>query len=81
MPNTSATTKAALLEAIRIEKILELGAESGEEWFDLVRYAVEGNLSIQAFKPGVTNETKYVLPLPKSTVRLSLGIVEQNPGY
>jgi len=81
MPNTVASTKSELLEAIRSEKILELGAESGEEWFDLVRYAVEGNIDIKTFKPGVISETKYVLPLPKPTVDLSNGVVEQNPGY
>lgn len=81
MPNTTASTKDQILEAIRVEKILELGAESGEEWYDLVRYAVEENINIATFKPGVTSETKYVLPLPYATVNLSNGVVEQNPGY
>lgn len=81
MPNTTANTKAELLEAIRKEKIWELGAESGEEWFDLVRFATEGNLDIKTFKPGVASVTKYVLPMPKATVQLSNGVVEQNPGY
>lgn len=81
MPNTSAITKDEILEAIRIEKILELGAESGEEWYDLVRYAIEGDLDITNFKPGASSELKYVLPLPFATVSLSNGVVEQNPGY
>ena len=81
MPNTTATTKAGILEAIRIEKMLELGAEDGEEWYDLVRYAVENNLSIATYKPGVKSVTRYVLPLPYQTVKLSNNVVVQNPGY
>lgn len=81
MPDTTAATAADLLEAIRVEKILELGAEDGEEWYDLVRYASEKNLSVATYKPGVTSETKYVLPLPYETVNLSNGVVVQNPGY
>lgn len=81
MPDITASTKDEVLEAVRVEKILELGAENGEEWYDLVRYASEGNLKVSTFKPGVVSETKYVLPLPKPTVDLSNGVVEQNPGY
>ncbi|MET6998385.1 RagB/SusD family nutrient uptake outer membrane protein [Chitinophaga defluvii] len=81
MPDITANAKAALLEEIRIEKIKELGGESGEEWFDLVRYATEGNLKVSDYKPGVVNELRYILPLPFETVRLSNGVLEQNPGY
>ena len=73
--------KAELLSLIRKEKILELGAESGEEWFDLVRFASEGDIDIKTIKPGVTSTDRYALPLPFSTVQLSKGVVEQNPGY
>ena len=81
MPATVAATRSELLKAIREEKILESGAESGEEWYDLVRFDREGDLDIKTFKPGVVSVTKYVLPLPKLTVQLSNGLVEQNPGY
>lgn len=81
MPVITTTDKAALLEAIRIEKILEMGAESGEEWYDLIRYAIEGNLKVSDYKPNVLTETRYILPLPFQTVRLSNGVTEQNPGY
>jgi len=81
MPETTTNAKAALLEEIRIEKIKELGGESGEEWFDLVRYATEGNLKVSDFKSGVVTETRYILPIPFETVRLNSGLVEQNPGY
>lgn len=52
MPNTTATTKAEILEAVRLEKILELGCENGEEWYDLVRYASEKNLTVSDYKQG-----------------------------
>lgn len=81
MPEVATTDKAALLEAVRIEKILEMGAESGEEWYDLIRYATEGNLKVSDYKPNVLTETRYILPLPFETVRLSNGVTEQNPGY
>ncbi|WP_161554585.1 RagB/SusD family nutrient uptake outer membrane protein [Sinomicrobium soli] len=69
-----------LLGAIRVEKILELGAESGEEWFDLVRYHKEGDIDIDDYKE-LSSETRLILPLPIQTVELSENIVKQNPGY
>ena len=81
MPNISFDTKAELLEAIRMEKIYELGAESGEEWFDLIRYAVEGDINFETIKPTVKSAAQYILPIPLNTVRASQGLVKQNPGY
>jgi len=81
MPLITSNNKAELLELIRIEKILELGAESGEEWFDLVRYAIEDNFDIKSVKPGVTTKDKYILPIPFNSVNLSNGVVIQNPNY
>lgn len=74
-------TKAAALATIRQEKFLELGAESGEEWYDLVRYAVKGDLNIKDFKPTIHNPTQYILPIPFVSLQASGGVVEQNPGY
>jgi hypothetical protein len=81
MPEITSNDPAELLELIRKEKILELGAESGEEWFDLVRYATNGNLDIKTIKPNISSVNQYILPLPTSTVRLSDSVVVQNPGY
>ncbi|ETN95861.1 ragB/SusD domain-containing protein [Zhouia amylolytica AD3] len=69
-----------LLNAIRIEKILELGTEAGEEWFDLVRFHKEGDININDYKE-LPSETRLILPLPNQTVELSEGIIKQNPGY
>lgn len=81
MPVITNTVKSELLELIRTEKILELGAESGEEWFDMVRYAVEDNFDIKSVKPGVTSKDKYILPIPFNSVDLSNRVVIQNPNY
>lgn len=79
-PMITTSDKSELLEAIRLEKIYELGAESGEEWFDLVRYHIAGDIDINTFKP-ISSDTKLILPLPQQTVELSENLIEQNPGY
>ncbi|WP_298263144.1 RagB/SusD family nutrient uptake outer membrane protein [uncultured Lutibacter sp.] len=76
----SSTNKDEILEAIRVEKVLELGAESGEEWYDLVRYHKEGNIDINTYKE-ISSDSKLILPLPIQTVQLSEGLINQNPGY
>jgi len=79
-PLISTTERTTLLEEIRMEKLLELGAESGEEWFDLVRYHKEGDLNINDIKP-LPSEANLILPMPRNTVLISNNVVEQNPGY
>ncbi|HEY8388414.1 MAG TPA: RagB/SusD family nutrient uptake outer membrane protein [Parasegetibacter sp.] len=74
-------TKAALLQAVFHEKLMELGAESGEEWFDLVRFHVEGDLDIKTYKPNVVNENRFILPIPAASIIASNNVVKQNPGY
>ncbi|CDF78636.1 SusD-like protein [Formosa agariphila KMM 3901] len=74
------TTKESLLDKIREEKMYELGAESGEEWFDLVRYHIEGDININDFKP-LTSDSKLILPLPTQSIQLSEGKIVQNPNY
>lgn len=81
MPIITTNDKLELLEAIRVEKILELGAESGEEWFDMVRYAIEDNFDIKSIKPGISSKDKYILPIPFNSVDLSNKVVIQNPNY
>ena len=74
---------AAFLEAIRVEKLLELYSEQGEEFFDLVRYQKLGNLTASSVKATMTNQDFFVLPIPDSETKLIkyTGIVKQNPGY
>lgn len=78
---SSVQSKAALLQAVLKEKQLELGCESGEEWFDLVRFAVEGDIDITDFKPNVTSPIRYIIPIPNASIQAANGVVKQNPGY
>lgn len=81
MDEITSNDPVELLQLIRREKILELGAESGEEWFDMVRHASLGDISFATVKPSVKSVNQYILPLPYNTVKLSDNIVIQNPGY
>lgn len=74
-------TKAELLQAVLKEKQLELGCESGEEWYDLVRFTVEGDINIATYKPNVTNKNRYIVPIPIATIAAGNNVVKQNPGY
>ncbi|MCB0462657.1 MAG: RagB/SusD family nutrient uptake outer membrane protein [Flavobacteriaceae bacterium] len=69
-----------LLEDIRQEKLLELFFENGEPWFDIVRFDVLGNLDASTIKPTVTNQNKFILPIP-SQVIIGNNNVVPNPGY
>ncbi|MNX79048.1 SusD family protein [compost metagenome] len=77
----SVQTKAELLQAVLKEKQLELGCESGEEWYDLVRFTVEGDINIINYKPNVTNKNRYIIPIPILSVKAGNNVVKQNPGY
>ena len=69
-----------LLADIRNEKRLELFNETGEEWFDLVRYHTLGDVSASSIKPSLTVADKFIYPIP----RAALGgneLLVQNPGY
>jgi hypothetical protein len=81
MPDVTINDKAGLLNAIREEKLHELGAESGEEWYDLVRYASKGELDIKTFKPDFMGKQRYILPIPLKSIQASGKIVVQNQGY
>ncbi len=76
----SISDKEILLKEIRNEKFLELGAESGEDWFDLVRYYKEGTIDINDYKP-LASDSKLILPFPFKTVLASNNILIQNTGY
>lgn len=81
----AAITLDQFLEAVRIEKMIELGAEMGEEWFDLVRYDFADGFGtgFQAsdIKPSATNPDKFILPISAESIDASGGVVKQNPGY
>lgn len=82
------------LDALKKERLHELAFE-GIRWFDLVRWGdVESNNNYysqdaavdNSGKPGVykvsyKNETKGLVPIPESEIRLSDGVYTQNPGW
>jgi len=80
MPLSVATTKEELLEEIRIEKIAELAFEGvAEDWFDLIRYSILGDIEITDFRPNILSVNQFTLPIPRKTIEISKGIVIQNP--
>ena len=69
------------LEAVRIEKRMELGVEIGEDWFDMVRYHFVDGFDVSTVKPSATNPDKYILPIDYITIEAGKNVVEQNPNY
>ncbi|WP_040280825.1 RagB/SusD family nutrient uptake outer membrane protein [Psychroserpens damuponensis] len=74
LPNTTATTQAAVRTAIANERRLELAFE-GHRWFDLVRTGTATTVL------GFSDTNYYLAPIPISEVTSSFGIITQNPGY
>lgn len=71
---SSASTKEELLLAVEQERRLEFAFEP-HRWFDLVR---TGRLDDVL---GVSDQNKWVMPIPINEVQASGGMLEQNPGY
>ncbi|HLN54669.1 MAG TPA: RagB/SusD family nutrient uptake outer membrane protein [Bacteroidales bacterium] len=71
---STAVTADELLLAVENERKLEFAFEP-HRWFDLVR---TGRLDdVQ----GVTDQQRWVMPIPINEIQASNGILEQNPGY
>lgn len=81
----SSISYAQFLEAVRIEKMMELGTEFGEEWFDLVRYdyadGFDAGFKVSDVKPTATNSNRFILPIPAISIKTGAGIIKQNPLY
>ena len=77
----STITYAEFLEAVRVEKRVELGIENGEDWFDLVRYHFTDGFDVSKVKPTAVNPDKYILPIDYVNIEAGKNIVEQNPSY
>ena len=83
-PYPATINSEQLLEAIRIDKILELAAEGGEDFFDMIRYeALDGSgiFKVVDQKASASDPNKYIWPIPRISVEVSNNVVEQNPGY
>ncbi|MFC5048218.1 RagB/SusD family nutrient uptake outer membrane protein [Aquimarina hainanensis] len=69
------------LKIIRLEKLMELYYENGEDWFDLVRYHIEEDLNIFLIKDKLDSKENFVYPIPEEEIMIGGGIIVQNPGY
>lgn len=72
---------SGLPEYIRRQKWIELFAENGEEWFDLVRYYYAGDLSLTdltKIKSTLTSAKQLLLPIPQSALAGN-NLLVQNP--
>jgi hypothetical protein len=73
------------LTAIRMEKLVELQAEGGESWFDLVRFDYADGFGtgfqVSDIKASATNSDKFILPIPFESIQAGGFVVEQNPSY
>ena len=78
-------TLPEFLEAVRVEKAMELATEVGETWFDLVRYDyLDGfgtGFKVSDYKATATNSDKFILPIPLQSIEVSNSVIKQNPGY
>jgi len=79
---TGLVDKPSLLKAILHERQVELFAEWGNRWFDLIRTGNVGMVmdSIAPLKGGGWNSNKQLFPIPQSERILDINL-SQNPGY
>lgn len=79
LPNTTASGKNTLLEAILQERRVELFTEQGHRWFDLKRMGRAHDVLVTL----KTNwdETDLLLPIPEDEVEANPNLLPQNPGY
>ena len=81
----AAITLNQFLEAVRIEKSIELWGELGEEWYDLIRYDfIDGfgsGFQISDIVPTATNTDLFILPISTESIAAGGNVVVQNPGY
>lgn len=78
-PISETLTKSELLQKVREEKMLELFLETGETWFDLIRYINNNNLTFNV-KQTLTKKEQFTFPIPIRAIRGNTKLV-QNPGY
>lgn len=71
------TTDALLLEIYK-ETVKSLIAEDGMEWLALLRLPFE---TVKLIKPTITNQSQYILAVPKSEFMYNPTFGDQNPGY
>ncbi|HYQ57001.1 MAG TPA: RagB/SusD family nutrient uptake outer membrane protein, partial [Draconibacterium sp.] len=73
------------LTAVRMEKAAELMAETGETWYDLVRFDYADGFGtgfqVSDVKLSATNPDKFIFPIPFESLEAGGNVLEQNPSY
>ncbi len=79
LPNTTATSVDALLDAILQERRVELFIEHGHRWFDLKRTGKAARI----LTPIKSNwqERNLLFPVPEAEILLNPNLLPQNDGY
>lgn len=75
----TSTDKNEILDLVRKEKMLELFLETGETWFDIIRYVDIGNLTLDV-KESLVKKEQLTFPIPLKAMSGNSELV-QNPGY
>jgi hypothetical protein len=73
-----ANTPASLLIQIFNETVKSLIAEDGMEWLAMLRLPFE---TVKSLKPTITNQSQYILPIPKDEFLYNPIFGEQNTGF
>jgi hypothetical protein len=79
LPNTTADTQSALIDAIINERRFEFFTEQGHRWFDLKRTGKAAAV-LSAIKPD-WKVTDLLFPIPETELLLNPKLLPQNPGY
>jgi starch-binding outer membrane protein, SusD/RagB family len=79
LDNSNAVTQQEILDAIELERKIELFAEWGHRWYDLKRTS-RANEVLASLKPTTWQSTDLLWPIPSSQIRVNPALT-QNPGY
>jgi len=79
LPDTPASTKEEILQAVSDERMFELFTEQGHRWFDLKRTGKAEEI-LSPIKPN-WKSTDVFLPVPEAELLLNPNLLPQNPGY
>ncbi|MFD2909810.1 RagB/SusD family nutrient uptake outer membrane protein [Flavobacterium ardleyense] len=79
LPNSLATTREGIIEAVMQERKVELFTEQGHRWFDLKRTARAAAV-LSPIKPNWQN-TQVVFPIPEAELLRNPNLLPQNGGY
>lgn len=80
LPDVTTTDQAALRDAIRHERRIELAMEH-DRFFDIVRWGIAQQVLHAAGKTNFNENRDNILPIPQTQIDLSAGVLTQNPGY